>query len=190
MSQLFASGSQVIGASHISPTNEYSGLFSFRIDWFDFPAVQGTLKSLLQHHSSKASILQHSALFMVQLSHPYMANGKIIALTIWTFVNKAISLLFNILCWHALSFGIKAIVDNINRACLQLPTLPPLCLPHHPHSLPFTQSTLAPLASLLVIILTSEQALEFPCFGRTLPQVFPQMTFLFLSNLNQNSHSH
>ena len=91
MSQLFASGSQVIGASHISPTNEYSGLFSFRIDWFDLPDVQGALKSLLQHHNSKASILQHSALFMVQLSHPYMANGKIIALMRWTFVNKAIS---------------------------------------------------------------------------------------------------
>ena len=78
----------------ISPSNEYSGLISFRIDWFDLLAVQGTLKSLLQHHSSKASILWCSAFFMVQLSHPYMTTGKTIALTIWTFVNKVISLLF------------------------------------------------------------------------------------------------
>ena len=70
----------------ISPSNEYSGLISFRIDCFDLLAVQGTLKSLLQHHSSKASILQHSALFLVQLSHPYMTTGKTIALTRWTFV--------------------------------------------------------------------------------------------------------
>ena len=72
----------------ISPSNEYSGLISFRIDWFDPLAVQGTLKSLLQHHSSKASILQCSAFFMVQLSHPYMTTGKTIALTIWTFVRR------------------------------------------------------------------------------------------------------
>ena len=72
----------------ISPSNEYSGLISFRIDWFDLLANQGTLKSLLQHHSSKASILQHSAFFMVQLSHPYMTTGKTIALTRQTFVSK------------------------------------------------------------------------------------------------------
>ena len=78
----------------ISPANEYSGLISFRIDWFDFLAVQGTLKSLLQHHSSKASILQRSAFFMVHLSYPYMTTGKTIALTRWTFVSKVISLLF------------------------------------------------------------------------------------------------
>ena len=82
----------------ISPSNEYSGLISFRIDWFDLVAVQGTLKSLLQHHSSKASILWHSGFFMVQLSHPYMATGKTsLTLTIWTFVDKVMSLLFNIL---------------------------------------------------------------------------------------------
>ena len=80
----------------ISPCNEYSGLISFRIDWFDL-AVQGTLKSLLQHHGSKVSILRHSAFFMVQLSHPYMITGKTIALTIWTFVGKVMSLLFNML---------------------------------------------------------------------------------------------
>ena len=78
----------------ISPSNEYSGLISFRIDWFDLLAVQGTFKSLLQHHSSKASILWHSAFFMVQLSHPYKTTGKTIALTIWTFVGKMMSLLF------------------------------------------------------------------------------------------------
>ena len=76
-----------------SPSNEYSGLISFRMDWLDLLAVQGTLKSLLQHHSSKASILQHSAFFIVQLSHPYMTSGKTIALTIWTFVDKVMSLL-------------------------------------------------------------------------------------------------
>ena len=81
----------------ISPSNEYSGLISFRINWLDLLAVQGTLKSLLQHHSSKASILWHSAYFMVQLSHPYMPTGKKIALTRWTLVSKVMSLLFNML---------------------------------------------------------------------------------------------
>ena len=79
----------------ISPSNEHPGLISFRMDWLDLLAVQGTLKSLLQHHSSKASILQCSAFFMVQLSHPYMTTGKTIALTRQTFVDKVISLLFN-----------------------------------------------------------------------------------------------
>ena len=81
----------------ISSSSEYSGLVSFRIDWLDLLAVQGTLKSLLQHHSLKASILQCSAFFMVQLSHPYMTTGKTIALTVRTFVSKAMSLLFNML---------------------------------------------------------------------------------------------
>ena len=79
----------------ISPSNEYSGLISLRIDWLDHLAVQGTLKSLLQHHSSKVWILWHSAFFMVQLSHPYMTTGKTIALTRQTFVSKVMSLLFN-----------------------------------------------------------------------------------------------
>ena len=79
----------------ISPSNEHPGLSSFRMDWLDFLAVQGTLKSLLQHHSSKASILLCSAFFIVQLSHPYMTTGKTIALTSWTFVGKVMSLLFN-----------------------------------------------------------------------------------------------
>ena len=82
---------------NISPSNEYSGLISFRMNWLDLLAVQGTLKSLLQHHSSKASILQCSAFFTIQLIHPYMASGKTIALTRWTFVGKVISLFFNML---------------------------------------------------------------------------------------------
>ena len=88
----------------ISPSNEYSGLISFRIDWFDLLAVQGTLKSLLQHHSSKASILQFSAFFIVQLSHPYMTTGKTIALTRRTFVGKVMSLLFNRLSRFVIAF--------------------------------------------------------------------------------------
>ena len=88
----------------ISPSNEYSGLISFWIDWFDLLAVQGTLKSLLQHHSSKALILWCSAFFMVQLSHPYITTGKIIALTRWTFVDKVIFLLFNMLSMLVIAF--------------------------------------------------------------------------------------
>ena len=88
----------------ISPSSEYPGLISFRIDWLDLLDVQGTLKSLLQHHSSKASILQHSAFFIVQLSHPYMTAGKTIALTRWTFVGKVMSLLFNMLSRLVLAF--------------------------------------------------------------------------------------
>ena len=88
----------------ISPSNEYSGLISFRVDWFDHLAVQGTLKSLLQHHSSKASILWHSAFFMIQLSHPYMTTGKTIALIRWTFVGKIMSLVFNMLSSLAIVF--------------------------------------------------------------------------------------
>ena len=88
----------------ISPPNEYSGLTSFRMDWFDLPAVQGTLKSLLQHHNSKASILQLSAFLMVQLSHLYMTTGKTIALTIQTFVSKVMSLLFNMLSKFVTAF--------------------------------------------------------------------------------------
>ena len=83
----------------ISPSNEHSGLISFRVNWLNLLAVQGTLKSLLQNHSSKASILQCSAFFIVQLSHPYMTTGKTIALTGRTFVGKVISLLFNMLNW-------------------------------------------------------------------------------------------
>ena len=98
MSWLFVSGTSYWSFSfNISLYNEYSGMLSSRIDWFDLLAVQGTLNSLLQHHSSKASILQHSAFFMAQLSHPYMTTGNTIALTIWTFVSQVILLLFNTL---------------------------------------------------------------------------------------------
>ena len=88
----------------ISPSNEYSGLISFRMDWFDLLAVQGTHKSLLQHHSSEASILQPSAFFMIQLSHPYMTTGKTIALTRQTFVGKVMSLLFIMLSRFVITF--------------------------------------------------------------------------------------
>ena len=88
----------------ISPTNEYSGLISFRITWLDFLRVQGTLKSFLQHHSSKASILQCSVFFIVQLSHPYTTTGKTIALTRWAFVGKVILLLFNMLSRLVIKF--------------------------------------------------------------------------------------
>ena len=89
---------------NISPSNEFSGLISFRMDWLDLLAVQGTLKSLLQHHSSKASIFQRSAFFTVQLSHPYMTTGKTIALTRWTFVGKVMSLLSNMLSRLVITF--------------------------------------------------------------------------------------
>ena len=91
-------------SSSISSSNDYSGLLSFRMDWLDLLAVQRTLKSLLQHHSSKASILQCSAFFIVQLSHPYMTTGKTIALTRWTFVGRIMSLLFNMLSRLIITF--------------------------------------------------------------------------------------
>ena len=104
---------QLVGSLHqvaevfnfsISPSNEYSGLISFRTDWFDLLAVQGTFKSLLQHHSSKASILQCSAFFMFQLLYPYMTTEKTITLTRWTFVSKVMSLLFNMLSRFVIDF--------------------------------------------------------------------------------------
>ena len=96
MSQFFTSGGQSIGFN-ISPSNEHPGLISFRMDWLDLLVVQGTLENLLQHHSLKASILQSSAFFIVQLSHPYMTTGKTIALTRRTFVGKEMSMLFHML---------------------------------------------------------------------------------------------
>ena len=88
----------------ISPTNEHPGLISFRMDWLDLLAVQGTLKSLLQHHSSKASILQRSAFFIIQISHPYITTGKTTALTRWTFVDKVMAQLFNMLYRLVITF--------------------------------------------------------------------------------------
>ena len=106
MSQFFASGGQNVRVStfSISTSNEYSGLISFRMDWLDLLRAQRTLKSLLQNHSSKASILWHSAFFIVQHSHPYMTTGKIIALIRWTLVGKVMSLLLNILSRLVITF--------------------------------------------------------------------------------------
>ena len=106
MNQFFASGSQNIGvsASAVSPSKENSGQISFRMDLLDLLAVQGTLKSLLQHRSSKASIVWRSAFFIVQLSHPYMTTGKTIPLTRWTFIGKVMSLLFNMLSRLVITF--------------------------------------------------------------------------------------
>ena len=106
MSQFFASGGQRIGVSASASVlpNEYSRLISFRMDWLELPAVQGILKSLLQHHSSKASILQCLAFFIVQLSHPYMTTGKTVALTRQTFVDNVMSLLFNMLSRLVITF--------------------------------------------------------------------------------------
>ena len=105
---------------NISPSNEYSGLISFRIDWFGLPAVQGTLKSLLQHHSSKASILWHSAFFMVQLSQSYITTGKNINLTRWTFFSKIMPLLFNMLSRLVITFLPKS--KHILISWLQSPS--------------------------------------------------------------------
>ena len=106
MSQFFKSGGQSIGSISFStsPTNEYSGLISFRMDWFDLLAVQGTLESALQYYNSKASIFRHSAFFMVLLSHPYVTTEKATALTKLTFVGKVIFLLFNMLSRFVMAF--------------------------------------------------------------------------------------
>ena len=104
----------------ISPSNDYSGLISFRMDWSDLLAVQGTLKSLLQHHSSKASVLLRSAFFIVQLSHPHMTTGKTIALTRWTFVGKVMPLLFNMLSRLVIAFLPRS--KHLLISCLQPPS--------------------------------------------------------------------
>ena len=105
---------------NISPSNDYLGLISFRMDWLDLLAVQGSLKSLLQHHSSKASILWHSAFFRVQLSHPYMTTGKTIALTRQTFVGKIMSLFFNMLSRLVITFLPRS--KHLLISCLQSPS--------------------------------------------------------------------
>ena len=104
----------------ISPSSEYQGLISFGIGWFDLLAIQGTLKSLLQHHNSKASVLQHSAFFRVQLSHPCMTTGKTIALTRWTYVGKVMSLLFNMLSRLVIAFIPRS--KSLLISCLQSPS--------------------------------------------------------------------
>ena len=116
------------------PSNDYSGLISFRIVWFDFLAVQGTLKSLLQHHSSKASILQHLAYLMVQLSHPYITTGKTIVLTIWTPVGKLMSMLCNILSRFVIAFLPKS-------ECLLISWLPSAVILESKKIKSFTVST-------------------------------------------------
>ena len=122
----------------ISPSNEYSGLISFLIDWLDLLAVQETLKSLLQHHSSKSSISQHSAFFVVQLSHPYMTTGKTIALTRQTFVGKVMSLLFNMLSWLVKAFLSRS--KHVLISWLQSPSAvilePPKIICHYFHCFP------------------------------------------------------
>ena len=110
---------------NISPSNEHPGLIFFRMDWFDLLAVQGTLKSLLQHHSSKASVLQHSAFFIVQLSYPYMTTGKTIALTRRTFVSKVMSLLSNMLSRQP---------DKLLQGLGRKDNMPPYWLSPHPDS--------------------------------------------------------
>ena len=102
------------------PPNEYSARISFRVDWLDMLAVQGTLKSLLQHHTSKASVLQRSAFFLVQLLHPYITTGNTIALTRWTFVGKVLSLLFNMLSWLVITFLPRS--KCLLISCLHLPS--------------------------------------------------------------------
>ena len=122
----------------ISPSNEYSGLISFRIDWFDLFAVQGTLKNLLQHHSSK-SILQCSAFFIVKLSHPYVTTGKTIGLSRWTFVGKVMSLLFNMLSRLVIAFLPRS-------KCLLISwlQLPPAVILEPPKIKSLTVSTVSP----------------------------------------------
>ena len=133
---------------NITPSNEHSGLISFRMDWLDLLAVQGTLKSLLQLQSSKASILQLSAFFMVQLSHPYMTTGKTIALTRWTFVSKLMSLIFNMLSRLVIAFLPRS--KRLLISCLQSPSAVSLetkkikfvnCFHCFPISLPWSDGT-------------------------------------------------
>ena len=117
----------------ISLSNEHPGLISFRMDWLDLLAVQGTLKSLLQHHSSKASILRHSAFFTVQLSHPHITTGKTIALTRWTFFGNVMSLLFNMLSQFS------SVTQSCPTLCDPMNCSPP-GLPVHHQFLEFTQT--------------------------------------------------
>ena len=123
----------------ISSSNEYSGLISFRIDWFDLFAVQGTLKSLLQHHSSKSSVLWLSAFFTVQLSHPYMTTGKTIALTIWTFVGRMMSLFFNVLSRFVIAFLPRS--KHLLISWLQSPSAACHCFHCFPIYLPWSDGT-------------------------------------------------
>ena len=137
----------------MSPSNEYSGLISFRMDWLDLFAVQGTLKSLFQHQSSKASILRHLAFFIVRLSHPYMTTGKTIALTRWTFVGKVLSLVFNMLSRLVITFLPRS--KCLLISWLQLPSAlisePPKIKSHCFHCSPsICHEVMGPNAMILV----------------------------------------
>ena len=124
---------------NISPSNEHPGLISLRMDWLDFLAVQGTLKSILQHHSSKASILWHSAFFIVQLSHPYTTTGKTIALTRWTFIVKVMSLVFNML-----SRLVRAFLSRSKCLLIWWVQSPSAVILEHPKIKSITVSTISP----------------------------------------------
>ena len=141
MHQLFASGGQSIEifSFSINPSNEYSGLISFRISWLDLLAVQGTLKTLLQQHRSKASILWLSAFFMVPISHPYMTTGKTIALTRETFVRKVMSLLFNMLPRLVIAFlpRRKGLLNSWLKSLSAMILEPPRVVCHCFHCFPF-----------------------------------------------------
>ena len=132
---------------NISPSNEHSGLISFKMDWLDLLALQGTLKSLLQHHNSKELILQHSAFFIVQLSHPYMTTGKTIALTIRTFVGKVMSLLFNMLsrlvitCLPRSKRLLISWLQSPSVMILEPPKIVSCCFHHFPIYLPWRDGT-------------------------------------------------
>ena len=124
----------------ISPSNEHPGLISFRTDWLDLLTDQGTLKSLLQHHSSKTSILRHSAFFTVQFSHPYISAGKTIALTRWTFVGKVMSLLFNMLSRLVINF-----LTSSKHLLISWLHSPPAVILEAPHKIKsLTVSTISP----------------------------------------------
>ena len=123
----------------ISPSNEHSGLISFRMDWLDLLAVQGTLKSLFQYHSSKVLILWHSAFFIVQISHPYMTTGKAITLTRWTFVDKLMSLLFIIIIyWRIIALQNFAVFCQTSTWTIHRYTYIPSFLKLHPISIPIS----------------------------------------------------
>ena len=147
MSQFFISGGQSIGSFSfsISPSNEYSGLISFRVDWLYLLAGQGTLKSLFQNHSSKASILQCSAFFIVQLSHPYMTTGKTIALIRQTFVGKVMSLLFNMVSRLVITFLPRnkclliSWLQSSSAVILESPKISLTLFPLFPHLFPMSE---------------------------------------------------
>ena len=166
----------------ISPSNEYSELISFRIDWFDLLAVQRTLKSLLQHHSSKASILRHSAFFTVQLSHPYMTAGKTIALTRWTFVSKVLSLLSNVLSRLVIAFLPRS--KHLLISWLQSPSMVIL----EPKKIKPVSVSIFPIFFPIFIMKWWDQmpwSLFFECW--VLSQYFSLSSFTFIKRLFSSS---